>query len=314
MKIGLIDVDFTGYPNIALMKISQYHKNKGDETDWVFPFEHYDKIYMSKIFNFSQEESYIYDADEIIKGGTGYDIHSSLPAEIEYCQPDYDLYNIKKNVAYGFLTRGPLNKCAWCVVPEKEDKIRPYMDIDDITQGGKRPTAILMDNNVLASDFGLEQLIKISDKKYRVDFNQSLDARLVTKEIAEILAKIKWIKRIRFSCDTLAQIESCNRAVDLISRAGYKGEFLFYCILNSDIKDSLYRIEHWTLRCYLEQNRRYIPFAQPFRNLDYVNDIPQWQKDMARWCNRKELLFSTRFEDYEPRKGEKCEKWIQNYQ
>ena len=73
MKIGLIDVDGHNFPNLLLMKISAYHKQCGDTVEWVNLFEHYDSVYMSKIFTFTPDFEYCINADEIIKGGTGYD-------------------------------------------------------------------------------------------------------------------------------------------------------------------------------------------------------------------------------------------------
>lgn len=93
------------------------------------------------------------------KGGTGYDIEKVLPIEVDRLQPDYSIYNIDSNLSYGFLTRGCPNRCKWCVVPKKEGKISPYMDIEEITAGRKK--AILMDNNILASNYGLQQIEKI---------------------------------------------------------------------------------------------------------------------------------------------------------
>ena len=136
--------------------------------------KHYDIIYMSKVFNFSPDDTYIYDADEIVKGGTGYDPASQLPEEIDRLQPDYSIYpNVPKDTAYGFLTRGCPNKCKWCVVPKKEGAIRPYMDVDEIAIEGRRKL-VLMDNNILAAgDYCIEQLKKIIERGYRVDFNQA---------------------------------------------------------------------------------------------------------------------------------------------
>jgi len=298
MNIGLIDVDGKNYPNLALMKISAYHKAKGHSVEMYSNFEHYDIVYMSKVFTFTPDYDYfINNADKVIRGGTGYDVAGKLPKEIDRMQPDYSLYPyIDKRTSYGFLTRGCPNRCKWCVVPRKEGKIQPYMDIDEITQDGKRPYAILMDNNILASDYGIRQLEKIADKGYHVDFNQGLDARLVTDDIARLLARIKWIRQIRFGCD---------RATDMIDKYGYKGMFFFYCIL-IDFRESFERVNHWK-----HKGKRYIAHAQPYRDFGNTHQtIPQWQKDMARWVDRKELFATTEFKDYSPRKSFLCQEYF----
>lgn len=121
MNIGLLAVD-SNYPNLALMKISSYHKAMGDKVGWYNPFDHYDKVYMAKVFSFTEDyRQWITNADQIEKGGTGYDIKKVLLPEIDRMIPDYDLYNVDKNLAYGFLTRGCPNRCKWCVVPAKEN-------------------------------------------------------------------------------------------------------------------------------------------------------------------------------------------------
>ncbi len=179
MNIGLIDVDChaekkrrgaTIYPNIALGKIARHHKELGDKVEWALPYTQYDKIYASKIFNFTEDfETASFIADEIIYGGTGYNVNSQLPDYIDMLQPDYSIYpNIPKDTAYGFLTRGCPNKCPWCVVPKKEGKIRPYMDIDQIAIEGRKKI-VLMDNNILAAgQYCTEQLNKIIERKYMI--------------------------------------------------------------------------------------------------------------------------------------------------
>ena len=76
MKIGLIDVDSHNYPNLPLMKISAWHKAQGDSVEWYQPLfsGHMDRVYMSKVFSFTQDYEWAVDADEVIKGGTGYAI------------------------------------------------------------------------------------------------------------------------------------------------------------------------------------------------------------------------------------------------
>lgn len=295
IMIGLVDVDYTGYPNLALMKIAQYHIDLGEKVEFANPlFNHYDVVYKSKIFNFTDDDLTPYNCP-VIKGGTGYDIYSKLPDNMEFVKPYYKLYNIADNKAYGFLTRGCPNKCAWCIVPKKEGGVKPYMDIEEIAIDGRNEIT-LMDNNILASDYGLQQIKKIIDLGLKVDFNQGLDARLVTKDIAEMLSKVKWLRYIRFGCDTPKQIEECERAMNLIDSFGKKKQYLLYTIINSDIQESYERLS------YFRGFSNVRIFGQPFRDTMRKNVIPQWQKDMARWANVRRLWTKADFKEVEFRK------------
>ena len=291
MKIGIVDVDCHGakkkwgatvYPNIALAKIARYHKERGDEVEWALPFEHYDILYMSKIFNFTPDIDIAYNADKIIKGGTGYDIYSKLPDEIDRLQPDYSIYpNVPSDTAYGFLTRGCRRNCSWCVVPRKEGKVKPYMDIDEIAIEG-RTNIVLMDNNILAAgDYCTAQLDKIIERGYRIDFNQAMDARLVNEDNAKLLAKIKWINgRIRFGCDTHAQIKDCERAIKLINANGFRGEYFLYTMIGgkNDFKECYDRLHYWWKRLqdfrHNKVGRAVYAYAQPYRDPDKKNTPP----------------------------------------
>lgn len=299
-KIGLIDVDGKGsaFPNLALMKISAYHKAQGDEVEWASAlFGGYDKVYKSKVFNFSPDDNEFFDCP-VECGGTGYDITKALPDAIDRMTPDYSIYpSIGNKTAYGFLTRGCVNKCKWCVVPRKEGAARPYMDVEEIAVDG-RTNLILMDNNVLATDYGLEQIKKIIRKGYRVDFNQALDARLITPDIAKMLAQVKWLSPIRLGCDTPKQVEDCERAMALIDKhRKTPAQYLLYTMLGNDINEAYNRLSHW--RDY----RKVRLVAQPYRDPDAINTPPQWQLDMARWAMRRELYASCDFKDFKPRKG-----------
>ena len=309
-EIGLIDVDgHSNYPNLALMKISAYHKQNGDNVEWYTPFaEKYDIVYVAKVFSFTNDYMYVVNnADCVVRGGTGYDYRTVLPTQIDRMQPDYTLYTyIDRHTAYGFLTRGCPNKCKWCVVPKKEGNIRPYMDVDDIAIDN-RHNLVLMDNNILAAgDYAMEQFEKIINSRYRVDFNQGLDARLVDDEVAKMLAKIRWISSIRFGCDTPTQIVEVEKAISLIDQysANPKHYFL-YTIITKDMNESYERISHF------RRNKRIRVQAQPYRDLDNSKQVlPQWQKDMARWANRKEIFKTVDFKDYVPRKGFICNKYF----
>lgn len=303
MNIGLIDVDGHNFPNLALMKISAYHKSKGDYVEWANPlFGNYDRVYKAKVFTFTTDNYDFYDC-EVVKGGTGYDITSKLPKEIDDMQPDYSLYGIN-GISYGFLTRGCPNKCKWCIVPIKEGKVYPYRDIDEVANGNKK--VVLMDNNVLASEYGIEQLKKIAERGYKVDFNQGLDARLITDEIASILAKIKWIDYIRLACDQKSQIKSVLNAHDLLEKYGYKKPIFCYFLIN-DWDDAQERLN--ALRKY----KWFKPHGQPYRDFNNPNQIiPQWQKDMARWMDKHNIYYSCEFKDFESRKGFKCSEYYKN--
>ncbi len=309
MHIALIDVDGHNFPNLALMKIARFYKTMGTSVSWYTPWEHYDIVYMSKVFTFTPDYlQCIPNADLVERGGTGYKLYDkNLPDEIDKMQPDYTIYPnlVDAKSAYGFLTRGCIRNCKWCIVPTKEGSLRPYMDIEEIAIEGRNKIT-LMDNNILASEYGLMQIEKIIKLGLRVDFNQSLDCRLVTPEIAQTLVKVKWLKYIRFACDTSAQLPYLFRTCDLLYKYGYKGDVYINVLLTDDIKETLHRIN--AIRSYTDLKMS--PFAQPYLDFTGKRQPPQWQKDMARWCNRKELFRSTEFVDFRPRKNEICSQYL----
>ena len=300
MKIGLIDVDGRHFPNLALMKISAYHKKQGDTVEWANHWDRYDRVYCSKVFTYTPDVLTVIQSPEVIRGGTGYNFNDDL-----FCDgvvPDYSLYP-KYSDAYGFLTRGCIRQCDWCIVPRKEGKIRAYCDIETVLQGRQR--AILLDNNVLASSFGLAQIEKIVKLQCRVDFNQGLDARLVTDDVAKLLSKVKWINVIRFAVDMENQIRPFLAALEKLNRHGVKKSKVFVYVLLRELHDSYHRIN------LLKQLGVY-PFAQPFRRFDANSKIPQWQYDMARYVNRTAIFKTVDFKDYRPRHDFKCAEYFKN--
>lgn len=288
MKIGLLDIDGHNFPNLALMKISAYHKSIGDSVEWVNYFMNYDKIYKSKIFTFTPDNSFVLNADEVVSGGTGYDPSISLPDHIHKTQVDYSLYP-KYKEAYGFLTRGCPNNCSWCIVPKKEGNIRSENDIEEILQG--RKVAILMDNNVLASDYGLSQIEKIIRLRVRVDFNQGLDARLINDDVAKLLSRVRWHHPIRLACDTQSQMPHLERAISLLRKHKATPSAYFIYVLVKEIPDALMRVEFIRdLGCD--------PFAQPYRDFTRNREPSKEQKRFARWVNHKAIFNSIKYENY----------------
>ena len=309
MNIGLIAVDATKFPNLALMKLSAYHKAQGDQVEWANPlWGGYDRIYASKVFRFTPDITDCYDC-EIVKGGTGYDLHTKLPDDVDRLQPDYSIYpQIDSRTAYGFITRGCNNKCKWCVVPQKEGYVHPYMDIDEITQGGRRDKVILMDNNILACDYGKEQLVKIADKGYHIDLNQGNSAREIDEDMAKVFARIKWLSPIRFAADTPPQIAECERAMAMIDKyCKTPKQYLIYTMITGNLIKDYERLSHF------KQYPKVRIIAQPFRDINNPHQvIPQWQKDMARWAMRREYYTTTDFKDFSPRKGFICNEYFKN--
>lgn len=212
-RIGLIDVDGHNFPNIPLMKISAWHKAQGDHVEWYDQMfsENLDKVYVSKIFNFSPDFEYYIRADEVVYGGSGYCINTVngkevfdkskdiwLPPEIEHIYPDYSLYGVK-DTAYGFLSRGCPRGCDFCHVEAKEGR-RSYKvaDLNEFWRGQKN--IVLCDPNILACRDWKDLLQQLIDSKAWVDINQGLDIRLMTEEKAEMLKQIK-IKEWHFAWD-----------------------------------------------------------------------------------------------------------------
>lgn len=298
MRIAIHSVDGMKYPNLALMRLSAWHKEQGDSVEWFMPLMRYDRVYASKIFTFTPDDPYL--PADAIRGGTGYNVQSRLPEEVEAARPDYTIYP-QFPAAYGFLTRGCVNKCSFCVVPRKEGALHVVADIEEIcnTNTGFRREVVLMDNNFIAAplDFCREQVEKMRRLHLRVDFNQATDARRYNEETARIMARVPWLKYPRLSCDSDAEIPSVVRAMALLRKFGTKGDIFVYILARNDgIESALHRISS-----LVSADPKCVPFVMPFRSLDAAGDKrppgPRL-KALARWCNRQWIRKSCRFEEY----------------
>ena len=300
MKVGLIDVDSHNFPNLALMKISAWHKAQGDEVEWWFGFSQYDRVYMSKVFDntYSTDVFDPVNTKEIIKGGTGYGLDNKLPDEIEHMYPDYSLYpELTKDRAYGFLTRGCPRGCPFCIVEAKEGR-RSYKvaDLSEWWHGQKN--IVLCDPNLLACREHMDLLGQLADSKAWVDMNQGVDARMLTEENAEALSRVK-IKEIHFAWDLMEQSEAVLRGLNLWKARGKKdrhgswGTVYVLTNFNTTMEENLYRIYKLVEMGYTPDVRIY----------DKPN-APREVRLLQRWCNNK-IIFKKcpRFEDYDPRKG-----------
>lgn len=296
MNIGLIDVDSKHFPNLCLMKISAWHKAKGDHVEWWNGFFHYDRVYMSKVFDetYSKDMPFAIHADEIIRGGNGYHMTNCLPYDVEHIMPDYSLYGVK-NSAYGFLTRGCPRDCSFCIVTQKEgNKSRKVADLDEWWNG--QHYIKLLDPNILACPDWRDLFTQLQESNAVINYNQGLDARLMTEEKAIAIANTKY-NNIHFAWDRMDDEKPVKRGLEIfeknsVKRFSGRGTIAtVYVLVNYDTV-----IEQDLERIYWLRDHHFEPFVM-------VYDRPHAKrliKRMAKWCNRKPLFRTCeRFEDYE---------------
>ena len=312
MRIGMIDVDGHNYPNLPLMKLSAWHKAKGDFVEWYDPFhgliEEYDKVYMSKVFSFTPDYDRPIYAKEIEKGGTGYCIeiengkevfhaerNKNLPDEIEHIYPDYSLYPEQtKDTAYGFLTRGCPRGCDFCIVKDKEGRCsHKVADLSEFWRGQKK--IVLCDPNILACSEWKELLQQLIDSKAKVDFNQGLDIRMMNEEKAAMINQIP-INTLHFAWDRYEDKDIIQPKFKIFREHSTINErnLIVYCLVGSKqqkvLPEDLERI-------YWLRDNGYSPYVMIYGkyNLPKKHDL----KRLQRWVNNRFVFRSVmKFEDY----------------
>ena len=303
MRIGLIDVDGHNFPNLALMRISAYHKACGDIVEWWWSdFVHYDIVYMSKIFSdaYSPDIPAPINADKVVKGGTGYAIHlqggkeifnkekdKDLPAGIEKMFPDYSIYP-QFPYAVSMTSRGCPRGCAFCHVAAKEGQCSiKVANVSDFWCG--QDEIKVLDPNITACRDKRDLMQQYVDTKAKIDFTQGLDIRLLNQQDIEDLNKMR-IGTLHFAWDN-PQDDLKSKFRDFAKGFRRKTNIgTVYCLtnFNSTLDQDLYRI--YTLR-----DLGYDPFVMVYNKPAAPKEIRRLQ----RWCNNKIIFKSTtRFEDY----------------
>ena len=307
MKVGLIDVDGHNFPNLPLMKISAWHKAQGDHVEWYQPLisGHMDKVYMSKVFSFTPDYEYFIDADEVIRGGTGYAISlengheqydkakdKPLNDEIEHIYPDYELYGI--DYAIGFTTRGCPRGCGFCHVQSKEGKCSyKVADLSEFWRGQKK--IVLCDPNILACKDHHEILEQLVDSKAKVEFNQGLDIRLINDDNLALLKQIR-LEGIHFAFDRWQDREIIEpRLRKFVVQTGFnksRGGVMYYILCNYDttLEQDIYRIQ-------LCRELKISPYPMIY---DKEHADPVYRK-LQRWCNNYIFWSCPTFEEYKRR-------------
>jgi len=313
--ILLVDVDGV-YPNLALMKLSSWHKLLGDKTYLLrlrkWHFRHYgkpdflrvipkrqkfDKVYISCIFSQyaslakSIENMFFSLGVPVELGGSGVNFYKKLPFEIEHLKPDYDLYP-DIHYSMGFTTRGCIRRCPWCIVWRKEGNIRHWADLEEFLD--KRfDKVMLLDNNILAHKSWEETFLKLIRYRLKVCFNQGLDIRLVDDDVARLLTNIRYYdsdfneRRLYFAFDLPEIEESVVRGIKVLKRHGIPSHrLMFYMLVGYGVKPENYTwdyfLEHDYYRFQVLRKLRVKAFVMVYNDR---RDIPLL-KYFQRWVNR----------------------------
>ena len=287
-RVLLIDYD-SKIPNLALMKLSAYHKAKGDEVG--FNVTDPDIVYVSVIFSKNKQQAmglkYMFPESEVIFGGSAIN-YDWLPQEIEFMKPDYDLY--PSEYSQGFTTRGCIRSCPFCIVPKKEGYLKRWQHPKEF-HDSRFDTIMIMDNNWLADK---EWFLKTTDWIVSEDLwviEHGMDIRLLDDEIAQRLAEMKFKKPIKFAFDWMWVEPFVRRGIEILKRAGInvRSNVMFYVLVgyNTTPEEDKYR-------CRLLKELGTNAFVMP-----YVKN--EWTKKIARWANRKWLYWSIDIDEYNPK-------------
>ena len=327
MTIGLIDADLMWqkhangrrygkqkadiFPNLAIMKLSAWHKRQGDEVEWYNGLRHYDRVYISKVFSSTPESGMVINADEVIRGGSGYCIRyvdgkevwlesagagfrSELPYEVEHIMPDYSLYPMVKDTAFGFLTRGCPRGCQFCHVASKEGRHSyKVANLSEWWNGQKNIS--LLDPNILACRHWRDLLQQLADSKARVDINQGMDARLLTQEKVEMLNRIN-LSTIHFAWDDYRQKDAVLRGLQCFHkhfrRKLGKGHFAQVFVLTNFDTTPEQDLE----RIYTLRDMDFEPYIMVY---DRQHAAP-FYKSLQRWVNMRAIFYRVKtFEEYD---------------
>ena len=293
MRIGLCDIDSHNWPNLCLMKLSAYHKARGDHVEWWRPEGRYDRVYKSRVFTdtYSQDTITVTNAGEVVCGGTGYGPGPNLPDEVEHTYPDYSIYPQFSGIAYGFLSRGCPRNCGFCLVSDKEG--RRSIQVADLAEfwNGQKEVKLL-DANLLACPDHEKLILQLAESRAYVDFSQGLDIRLITPDNVALLNRVR-TKTVHFAWD--------NPDMDLTP---YFRRFLELTAIKNFRKRKVY-----VLTNYGSTHEQDLYRVEPLRGMGYdpyvmVYDrpsAPPITRQLQRWVNNKRIFHTVpSFADYIP--------------
>ena len=293
MRIGLCDIDSHNWPNLCLMKLSAYHKARGDHVEWWRPDGYYDRVYKSRVFTdtYSKDLTTVTNAAEVVCGGTGYGPSPNLPDEVEHIYPDYGIYPQFSGIAYGFLSRGCPRNCGFCLVSDKEG--RRSIQVADLAEfwNGQKEVKLL-DANLLACPDHEKLILQLAESRAYVDFSQGLDIRLITPDNVALLNRVR-TKTVHFAWDNpdMDLTPYFRRFLELTAIKNVRKRKV-YVLTNygSTHEQDLYRVE--TLR-----HMGYDPYVMVYDR----PSAPPITRQLQRWVNNKRIFHTVpSFADYIP--------------
>lgn len=299
MRIGLVDIDKTKFPNLVLMKLSAWFKSKGCDVSLLTvndvlngDIRRYDALYGACTFTKNRDKAESLKAYGVHVAGSGVDCSSTaekLPDHIEHIMPDYSLYGIT-DTAYGFLSRGCPRGCPFCIVAEKEgQKSVKVADLSEWRNGQKYIK--LLDPNILACDEHIDLLKQLADSKAYIDITQGADIRLLTDENIEYINALK-LKQIHFAWDNPKDEKTKNNLAKFAKNRRYKSYVTYpvYVLTNywSNFDEDLYRI-------YWLRDNGYNPYVMIYDK----ENAPKQVRQLQRWVNNRMIFRScSSFEEY----------------
>ena len=284
MKIGLYNLE-PAIVNTAMMQVSTYHKLNNEDVYIYSPLFHdeYDKIYAFSIFDYTDKG---YVRDDMITGGTGFDIKSKLPVEITKCEYDWSLY---PDCDYSILwfSRGCIRNCPFCVVREKEGYIH---SVEPLNLNPNGEYVKVMDNNFFANPNWNDSVDYLLTLGQKIDM-QGFDIRIFNENQGEALSQLKHHKSFKFAWDNPK--DNIDDKIELLLDYIKPSNLMCYVLIGywSSPMEDYRRVMH------LWEKYKIHSFVMPY---DKFN---RYQKDFSRWVNNKIVFKSYTWEEYQEKMG-----------